>query len=362
MYFLRITAYAEELLAALDELPGWPEQVKLMQKNWIGRSEGVRGRLSYRLETATGCCGSFTTRADTLMGATFMAVAAEHPIAAARRDDNPSSPAFVDECRKGAVMEADLAQIEKKGMPTGPLRVPPADEREDPGMGGRTTCSWDTAKARSWACRRTTSATIAFALKYKLPIKPVIRHRLGDTVPAPWKPEYAEYGVCINSGPTTGSATRARSSASPRISRRKAWARSRCSGGCATGASRASATGARRSRSCTAPPAATCRCRTPSCRSCCPRTWYPTAPATRSRSGRVLPDAVPAVRQAGEARDRHDGHLRRLVVVLRALRLPRPDDARWSTSARCTGCRSTSTSAASSTPSCTCSTRASSSA
>src|ERR671919_1010565 len=81
MYFFRITHYAEELLAALESLPGWPEQVKLMQKNWIGRSEGVRIGFPYELENQKRILWVFTTRADTLMGATFCAVAAEHPIA-----------------------------------------------------------------------------------------------------------------------------------------------------------------------------------------------------------------------------------------------------------------------------------------
>ena len=81
MYFLRITAYADELLAALDDLPGWPEQVKLMQKNWIGRSEGVRVGFPYELNGEQRVLWVFTTRADTLMGTTFCAVAAEHPIA-----------------------------------------------------------------------------------------------------------------------------------------------------------------------------------------------------------------------------------------------------------------------------------------
>src|SRR5213595_2165304 len=119
MYFLRITAYAEELLAALDDLPGWPEQVKLMQKNWIGKSDGVRVGFPYLLDGKNQTLWVFTTRADTLMGATFCAVAAEHPIAefAARKDAKVK--AFVEECQKGAVMEAELAQLEKKGVPTG---------------------------------------------------------------------------------------------------------------------------------------------------------------------------------------------------------------------------------------------------
>src|SRR3954451_18110229 len=119
MYFLRITHYAQELLTALDDLPGWPEQVKLMQKNWIGKSEGVRVGFPYELEGERKVLWVFTTRADTLMGATFMAVAAEHPIAAFASQNNNQLKSFVEECKKGAVMEADLAQLEKKGMPTG---------------------------------------------------------------------------------------------------------------------------------------------------------------------------------------------------------------------------------------------------
>src|SRR5690606_12243494 len=119
MYFLRITAYAEELLSALDELPGWPEQVKLMQKNWIGKSEGVRVGFPYELDGRKETLWVFTTRADTLMGATFCAVAAEHPIALHAARSNREVREFVEECKRGAVMEADLAQLEKKGLPTG---------------------------------------------------------------------------------------------------------------------------------------------------------------------------------------------------------------------------------------------------
>ena len=124
MYYMKITAYADELLAALDDLPGWPEQVKLMQKNWIGRSEGVEIHFPYDLETigAAGVLKVFTTRADTLMGATYVAVAAEHPLALQAAQDNPALAAFIAECQHGSVAEADLAAMEKKGMDTG-LRV-----------------------------------------------------------------------------------------------------------------------------------------------------------------------------------------------------------------------------------------------
>jgi leucyl-tRNA synthetase len=203
MYFLRITAYAEELLAALDELPGWPEQVKLMQKNWIGRSEGVRVGFPYELENEKRVLWVFTTRADTLMGATFCAVAAEHPIAqwAAKRDAKIKT--FVDECKRGPAMEAELAQVEKKGLPTGLFAVHPLTNERIPiwvanyvlmGYGEGALMAVPAHDERDYE----------FALKYKLSIKPVIRHPLGETVPPPYKPEYAEYGVCINSGKYNG--------------------------------------------------------------------------------------------------------------------------------------------------------------
>jgi leucyl-tRNA synthetase len=199
MYFLRITAYAEELLCALDDLPGWPEQVKLMQKNWIGKSEGVRIGFPYQLENQDHVLWVFTTRADTLMGATFMAVAAEHPIAVAASQKDAKLKAFVDECKQGAVMEADLAQIEKKGMPTG-LHVshPITNEKIPVWVGNYVLMGYGEGAVMGVPAHD--ERDYAFALSYKLPIKPVIRHPLGETVPAPWKPEYAEYGALINSG------------------------------------------------------------------------------------------------------------------------------------------------------------------
>jgi leucyl-tRNA synthetase len=203
MYFLRITAYADELLAALDHLPGWPEQVKLMQKNWIGKSEGVRIGFPYELNQHQHVLWVFTTRADTLMGATFMAVAAEHPIAVASAKNNPQLAAFVEECRKGAVMEADLAQIEKKGMPTGFfVSHPLTGEKLPVWVGNYVLMSYGEGAVMGVPAHD--ERDYAFALKYKLPIKPVIRHPLGERVDPPWKSEYAEHGVCINSGKYDG--------------------------------------------------------------------------------------------------------------------------------------------------------------
>src|SRR4029077_2983408 len=119
MYYMRITAYAEELLAALDALTGWPERVKTMQANWIGKSRGVNTALPDGLAGKKRVLRVFTTRADTLMGATFCAVAAVHPLAAHAARSDPKLAAFVEECKRGPVMEADLAQLDKKGMRTG---------------------------------------------------------------------------------------------------------------------------------------------------------------------------------------------------------------------------------------------------
>ncbi|MDP1681891.1 MAG: class I tRNA ligase family protein, partial [Burkholderiales bacterium] len=140
MYYMSITQYADELLSELDKLSGWPEQVKLMQKNWIGKSFGVRVGFPYELHSHSespssspargggleagaaadggGTLWVFTTRADTLMGATYVAVAAEHPLATHAAQSNPALAAFIEECKKGGVTEAELATQEKKGMAT----------------------------------------------------------------------------------------------------------------------------------------------------------------------------------------------------------------------------------------------------
>ena len=119
MYYFRITDYAQELLDDLDTLAdGWPQQVIAMQKNWIGRSTGMDITFPYSIDGETGGLTVFTTRPDTLMGVTYVAVAAEHPLASKAAANNPELQAFIDECRKGSVAEADIATAEKKGMAT----------------------------------------------------------------------------------------------------------------------------------------------------------------------------------------------------------------------------------------------------
>ena len=203
MFYMRITAYADELLAALDSLPGWPERVKLMQANWIGRSEGVDVGFPY--EDGSGVLTVFTTRADTLMGATYCAVAAEHPLATRAAAGNPKLAAFIDECKHGAVMEAELATQEKKGMPTGFHVIHPlSGERLPVWVANYVLMGY--GEGAVMAVPAHDERDFEFATRYGLPIKCVIRSKSGaydDTV-APWKEAYAEHGVTVNSGAFDG--------------------------------------------------------------------------------------------------------------------------------------------------------------
>ncbi len=115
-WFLKITDYAQELLDGLDRLPGWPDAVKTMQRNWIGRSEGLEIRFDVE---GGGAVEVFTTRPDTLMGATYLALAGEHPLAQEAARNNPALQRFIDECRQGGVSEAELETREKRGIDTG---------------------------------------------------------------------------------------------------------------------------------------------------------------------------------------------------------------------------------------------------
>src|SRR5699024_8440555 len=125
-YYLRITDYAEELLEEVrDNLSGWPERVRVMQENWIGRSEGVRFAFTHTVQDDNGNLIQdgrmhvFTTRADTIMGVTFCAVAPEHPLATHAAQQQPQLAAFIEACKQGGQSEADLAARDKEGMPTG---------------------------------------------------------------------------------------------------------------------------------------------------------------------------------------------------------------------------------------------------
>ncbi|MDX5299604.1 MAG: leucine--tRNA ligase, partial [Gammaproteobacteria bacterium] len=129
-WFIKITDYAEELLNDLDTLEDWPEQVKTMQRNWIGRSEGVE--LSFGIPGRDERLTVYTTRPDTLMGVTYVAVAAQHPLALEAAQRSPELARFIEECRNTKVAEADMATMDKKGMPTGLTVIHPLTQEAVP--------------------------------------------------------------------------------------------------------------------------------------------------------------------------------------------------------------------------------------
>jgi leucyl-tRNA synthetase len=203
MYYLGITRYAEELLGALDRLPDWPDRVRTMQANWIGRSEGVNLSFPWDIGGTKGELKVFTTRADTLMGVTFVAVAAEHPLAdlAAARD--PKVRDFVDECRRGSIMEADLATMEKKGVATGLVVRHPLTGAELPvWVGNYVLMAY--GEGAVMGVPGHDERDFAFAKKHALPIVPVIDVDGRPYSTDAWQAWYAEHGRCIHSGPYDG--------------------------------------------------------------------------------------------------------------------------------------------------------------
>jgi leucyl-tRNA synthetase len=210
MYYLNITRYADELLEALDSLGGWPERVRVMQANWIGRSEGCEVVFPYAPDTRAalaeeGGLKVFTTRVDTLFGTTFLAVAAEHPIALAAARHDPSLAAFIEECRRGSVMEADVATQEKKGMATGLHVLHPFTGEALPvwvanyvlmGYGEGAVMGVPAHDERDFE----------FATRNHLPVLTVVQPEDGSwqQVQAPWQSAYAAHGVTVNSREFSG--------------------------------------------------------------------------------------------------------------------------------------------------------------
>ena len=205
MYYFKITAYADELLEGLDDMPGWPEQVKTMQRNWIGKSRGMEVQFPYDVDSIgeAGTLKVFTTRPDTLMGATYVAVAAEHPLATQAAQGNPELQAFIAECKGGSVAEADMATQEKKGLPT-PLFVkhPLTGEKLPVWVANYVLMHYGDGAVMAVPAHD--ERDFEFATKYDLPIKPVVRTSAGDETPAPWQAAYNEHGTLINSGEFDG--------------------------------------------------------------------------------------------------------------------------------------------------------------
>jgi leucyl-tRNA synthetase len=212
MYYFRITAYADELLAGLDHLPHWPEQVKAMQRNWIGKSRGMEVHFPYapspRSFPGAGEGGSkevlkvFTTRPDTLMGVTYVAVAAEHPLAAQAAANHPQLRAFIEECKKGGVTEAELATQEKKGMATGEFVIHPfSGEKLPVWVANYVLMAY--GEGAVMAVPAHDERDFEFAAKYGLPVKQVIRPTDGE-LSSPLTAAYTEPGILCNSAEFDG--------------------------------------------------------------------------------------------------------------------------------------------------------------
>jgi leucyl-tRNA synthetase len=210
MYYLRITAYAEELLAALDDLPGWPERVRVMQANWIGRSEGVELSFPYDGDAreqlgADAALKVFTTRADTLFGVTFVAVSAEHPLASAAATRSAELAAFVDECRRGSTMEADLATAPKRGMPTGlHVRHPLSGEAIEVWVANYVLMAYGEGAVMGVPAHD--QRDFEFAQRHGIAIRTVVKSASGayDLVGQQWNSAYCQDGVLIDSGKFSG--------------------------------------------------------------------------------------------------------------------------------------------------------------
>ncbi|PIT71706.1 leucine--tRNA ligase [Limnohabitans sp. B9-3] len=216
-YYLNITQYAPELLDHVQmgndkaTLNGWPDKVRLMQENWIGKSEGVRFAFTHDIAGADGTLIGdgkmyvFTTRADTIMGVTFCAVAAEHPLALHAAASNPAMAAFLEECKSGGTTEAELATQEKKGMPTGLFVTHPlTGAKTEVWVGNYVLMSYGDGAVMGVPAHD--ERDFAFALKYDLPIKQVVSVKDQAFNDQEWQEWYADKQscVCVNSGELDG--------------------------------------------------------------------------------------------------------------------------------------------------------------
>jgi leucyl-tRNA synthetase len=194
-YFMKITAYAEELLNDLDKLDGWPEQVKTMQRNWIGKSYGCE--VEFPIVGQSGNLKVYTTRPDTLMGATYVAVAAEHALATLAAQNNSELADFIAECKRGSVAEADVATAEKKGMATGLFVTHPLNGEQLPvWVANYVLASY--GEGAVMAVPAHDERDFEFAKKYNLPIKAVIRNTDNDVLPM------TEHGILFDSAEFNG--------------------------------------------------------------------------------------------------------------------------------------------------------------
>lgn len=199
-WFVKITDYAEQLLQGLDQLPDWPDQVKAMQRNWIGRSEGVE--ITFKIQDSDESVTVYTTRPDTFYGVSYLAVAAGHPLAEQAAQNNPELAQFLQECRNTKVAEAELATMEKKGMFTGRYAIHPITGEALPiwaanfvlmHYGTGAVMAVPAHDQRDWE----------FAQKYQLTLKPVIKPLDGSELDLT-QSAYTEHGIAINSAEFDG--------------------------------------------------------------------------------------------------------------------------------------------------------------
>ena len=368
-YYLKITKYADELLSAVtQQLPGWPERVKLMQENWIGKSEGVRFAFPHDIRGDDGALIQggrmyvFTTRADTIMGVTFCAVAPEHPLAEYAAKGNPELAAFIERCKQGGTTEAELALRDKEGLRTGlSVTHPLTGDAVELWVGNYVLMSYGDGAVMGVPAHD--ERDFAFAKKYGLPIKQVIGVEGRDFSTDAWAEWYADkqIGRCVNSGAYDGMDLKAAVDAVAvalaakglgekkttwrlrdwGVSRQRYWGTPipiiHCAEhGAVPVPEQGPAGGAARG---------------PDPR----RLGQPAEQLSRPSSNVPCPVCGAPSRRETDTMDTFVDSL----VVLHALLRPEARHRRWSAPARSTGCRWTSTSAASNTPSCTCSTRAS---
>ncbi|TDK67166.1 leucine--tRNA ligase [Sapientia aquatica] len=215
-YYFGITQYADELLNSIDDLTGWPDQVRTMQRNWIGKSEGVRFAFSHQIKDEQGALIQdgqlfvFTTRADTIMGVTFCAVAAEHPLATLAAKTNPKLAEFIEVCKTGGTTEAEMATKEKEGLPTGLFVTHPlTGEQIEVWVGNYVLMTYGDGAVMGVPAHD--ERDFAFAKKYHIAIKQVIAAD-GETFSLDaWQEWYGDKqrGVTINSGKYDGLTTQA---------------------------------------------------------------------------------------------------------------------------------------------------------
>ena len=203
-WFVKITAYADELLADLDKLEHWPEQVKAMQRNWIGRSEGVQMTFAVAnpIVGAPASFNVYTTRPDTLMGVTYVGIAPEHPLAKAAAENNPALAEFIARCKSNAVSEAEMATMEKLGVDTGLRALHPITGREVP-VWAANFVLMEYGTGAVMAVPGHDQRDFEFATRFGLPIEQVITATNGDTVDIS-EAAFTDKGKLINSGEFDG--------------------------------------------------------------------------------------------------------------------------------------------------------------